>query len=37
MWNGLLAVIVESDTLGTFERLLDRHMEHTKMVGSGIA
>ena len=28
MWNGVPAVIVESDTLGTFKRLLDRHMEH---------
>ncbi|XP_038633492.1 uncharacterized protein LOC119953367 [Scyliorhinus canicula] len=35
--NGLPAAIVESDTLGTFKRLLDRHMEHTRMTGSGIA
>jgi len=28
------AVGVESDTLGTFKRLLDRHMECTRMIGS---
>ena len=37
VWNGQPAVIVESDTLGTFKRLLDRHMEHTRMIVSGIA
>jgi len=33
-WNALSAVGVESDTLGTFERLLDRQMECTRMIGS---
>jgi len=33
-WNALPAVVVESDTLGTFKRLLDRHMECTRMIGS---
>ena len=37
VWNGPPAVIVESDTLGTFKRLLDKHMEYTRMMGSGIA
>jgi len=33
-WNALSAVVVESDTRGTFKRLLDRHMECTRMMGS---
>jgi len=31
VWNARPAVVVESDTLGTFKRFLDRHMDDSKM------
>jgi len=30
-WNALPAMVVDSATLGTFKRLLDRHMEDRQM------
>ena len=32
-WNALPAMVVDSATLGTFKRLLDRHMEDRQMKG----
>jgi len=34
-WNALPAMVVESATLGAFKRLLDRHMEDSRMKGVG--
>jgi len=32
-WNALPALVVDSDMLGTFKRLLDRHMDASALTG----
>ena len=34
-WNGLPAAVVEAETMGSFKRLMDGHMELRKTEGYG--